>query len=220
MVALAAAGVALGFTVLGGSSTVALPTTGQWAPLTWQHPILAANFIPNPLHPPHIDPDTMVRSGADLQTVLAPLGGNRYRLHVLNSSGIGFINTFHWFPPGGWTIAKVIGSTSGTCTLSGTSGAGGNLFPTVVLNPEIRCQGISLKPPTCTCRGDGGHLDIVFSVTKSSYTAGLMAGSVRIEAGTPVLKIIPSSVQRADIPLCRSGQTSTKAIPCAPSGNG
>jgi hypothetical protein len=219
VIALAAAGVILAVSALGSTALITLPTTGSWAPLTWQHPLIAQqDFIPNPLAPPKIDPDSMIRSGTDVQTVLTHLSGSHYKLHVVNSSGIGFINSFHWYPPGGLTLEKVTGSSVGNCTLSGTSGAGGNLFPGVVLNPEIDCQGISLKPPTCTCLGNGGHLDILFTVAKGSYLGGLMAGSVRIATGTPVLKIIPSAVQTPDLQFCKTGQVSTQAVPCASGG--
>jgi hypothetical protein len=221
VVALAAAGAALAATVFSTPKLLTLPTTGAWAPLTWQHPLLATqNFIPNPLHPPIVDPDSMIRSGTDVQTVLTRLGNGHYKLHVVNSSGIGYINSFHWFPPAGLELSKVTASSTGTCNLSGTSGAGGNLFPTVVLNPEIDCENISLKPPTCTCRGDGGALDILFTVTKGTNPSGLMSGSVRIETGTPVLRIIPSAPSVADEPYCKTSEVSTKAKPCAPSGNG
>jgi hypothetical protein len=90
----------------------------------------------------------------------------------------------------------------------------------VVENPEIQCENISLKPPTCTCLGNGGKLDILFTVAKGSDLAALMAGSVRIETGTPVLRIIPSAQSTADEPFCKTGQVSTKKLACVPSGNG
>jgi hypothetical protein len=218
VVALAVAGAAVAMTSFGGPKLITLPTTGAFAPLTWQKPLIAAvNFIPNPLAPPKIDPDTMIRSGTDVQTVLTKLPGNRYLLRVVNTSGIGWINSFHWYPPGGLTLGTVTKSTTGTCQVTGTTGAsvGGNLFPGAVLNPEINCANIHLKPPTCTCVGNGGALYIYFTVEPGSYTKGLMAGSVRITAGTPVLKIIPSAQQNPDLAYCATGQTSTAKHPCA-----
>ena len=70
---------------------------------------------------------------------------------------------------------------------------------------------MNLKPPTCTCRGDGGRVVISFTADKSTG----LGGAVRIDTGTPVLKAIPSYVQTPDLPLCAKGQTSTKANPCA-----
>jgi hypothetical protein len=219
--ALAVAGAAIAIFAFSGPKLLTLPTTGAYAPLTQQHPLIAAeDFIPDPLAPIKIDPDSMIRSGTDVQTVLTKLPNDRYLLDVLNTSGIGFINSFHWYPPAGITIGKVVSSSVGNCELTGTSGSGGSLFPGVVLNPEINCQGISLKPPTCTCSGDGGQLKILFSVVKGTATGGLMAGSVRISTGTPVLRIIPSSVQNPDEAYCAKGQVSTTKKPCAPSGNG
>ena len=71
---------------------------------------------------------------------------------------------------------------------SGLSGFGGNEFKTVVLYPNILCEKVNLKPPSCTCAGDGGSMTISFVLnTSTGYS-----GSARVLAATPVLKIIRS----------------------------
>jgi hypothetical protein len=214
LVGVALIGGLIGFGVGGGGgSSLAMPTTGAYAPIS----------VPTPITP-HLgfggalaaDPDSMIRQGQDLQIVISrEPGRNHYKLTVTNVSGIGFINSFHWLPPTGVNILKVTGSSSGQCDATGTSGFGGKQFQTVVLNPEILCDGVNLKPPTCTCSGDGGQVSVSFV---ASQPVGL-GGAARVDSATPVLAVIPSSPQppqSPDLALCTPGQVSTKAKPCAP----
>jgi hypothetical protein len=135
-----------------------------------------------------------------------------YRLTVKNTSSIGFINQFHWFPQNGNGIVRVIGSSSGRCTVVGTPGLGGDQFKGVTLNPAIMCTGVDLKPPTCTCKNDGGQVEISFV---STHSIGL-AGATRIDAATMIASIIPSYVQTPDLKSCPPGEASTTAHPCNP----
>jgi hypothetical protein len=201
MAVLAAVGVALAVSVFRGPTLLTLPTTGEYAPMTKEKPLLTSNFIPNPAGPPILDPDRAIGSDLDVQTVLTLMRSNQYRLEVINISAIGFINGFRWLPLGGMTIAKLTGSSAGHCQLSGQ---------------EIACDA-NLKPPTCTCHGDGGHIYISFTVRQGSAAGGVSGGSggtVHIDSMTPVFKTIPSSVQRADVPICATHQSTTAAKPC------
>jgi hypothetical protein len=54
--------------------------------------------------------------------------GFRYRLTIINTSGIGFIDSLHWYPPSRVSVLKVTGSTVGECAATGTTGLGGNQF--------------------------------------------------------------------------------------------
>ena len=47
--------------------------------------------------------------GADVETVLTAVARNRYRLRVLNTSGIGILNGFDWTPPPGSKIDSITG---------------------------------------------------------------------------------------------------------------
>ena len=141
--------------------------------------------------------------GAPTVTLLRLPGLNHYRLSVTNVSGIGFLNGFEWYPPVGLRIAKVIRSSAGHCVTSGTYGLGGTQFRTAVLNPNIACTDMNLRPPTCTCKYDGGRAEISFVTSgQALYTGGL--GVSRMTSMTPVLKIIPSEVGRQNCfpPLC------------------
>ena len=78
-------------------------------------------------------------------------------------------------------IVKLLGSSEGHCTLTGLTGFGGNQFPTLVLYPDVLCEKVDLKPPSCTCQGDGGAVTISF-VTDEDYGGG--AGELRVRAAT------------------------------------
>jgi hypothetical protein len=125
-----------------------------------------------------------------LTSGLSPLPGraHRYQVTVTNASSIGYIDSFEWYPPSGTQILRVTGSSAGRCTLAGLTGFGGDQFSTVLLYPNISCEGVDLKPPTCTCEGNGGSMTISL-VLSAEATA---SGAARVVTASPTLKIIPS----------------------------
>jgi hypothetical protein len=170
--------------VVRHESTESAPTTGPWAPITVTRPKLPVigGGIP-------VDIDPMVHRN-DLGLTLTRLPGkHRYRIAITNVSNLGAINSFQWYPPTGVHIVKLIDSSDGRCTLTGLTGFGGNQFPGLVLYPDILCEKVNLKPPSCTCQGDGGTVTISF-VTEEEYGGG--AGELRMRAATLVFDRIPS----------------------------
>jgi hypothetical protein len=214
VVGLAVVGGVLGGVVFAGGtsgSAGATPTTGAYAPLTVPAPLVPKPGFNGALI---VDPDSTIRQGQDLQMIVSPGSSPRhYTLTFTNASSLGWINSFKWFPPTGVQIAKVVSSSAGHCYATGTSGLGGKQFGGVVANPEITCENVSLKPPTCTCRGDGGTVRVSIVSTAPIH----LPGSARVDTATPVLKIIPSAPPQSDLPKCAAGQTSTAANPCSSS---
>jgi hypothetical protein len=172
------------FVGFGGDSGGAarLRTTGGYAPLTVPkaHLIRQGGLILN-------EPDAPSQTWASA-TLSSLSGAHRYALTVTNASNMGYIDSFEWYAPTGVRILRVLRSSSGHCAASGLTGFGGNQFKTVVLYPNILCQGVDLKPPTCTCTGDGGSMTIAFVLD----TATNYSGTTRVLTATPVLKVIPS----------------------------
>jgi hypothetical protein len=189
--ALAVVGVVVALLVVGrdggddGSAVRTMPTTGAFAPITVAKPnipLVGGVFLGDPT----------ADTGGDLQVVLTSLPGkNHYKLTFANTSGIGYIDAFQWFPPPGVRVLRVTGETAGSCELVGLTGFGGNQFKTVVLHPNITCRGVRMKPPTCTCKADGGEASVSFVATDNPGLSGV----ARVMAMTPVLNVIPSYVQ-------------------------
>src|SRR5207247_5699705 len=140
---------------------------------------------------------------------------DRYRLEVTNTSATGFVNKFTWFPGPGTKILAVTGTTvegkpKESCRLS----AG-----------KITCE-LSLRPPSCTCRGDGGSVSIAFTAksARSPTNARVsFGGRLFVESETPVPYFIPGSADEkpsdlSDLPICAKGQLSTADKPCLRSG--
>ena len=164
-------------------STPRAATTGPLAPLRIARPSvpIIGGGIPVDLEP-LIEPK-------DFGTALTFLPGkNRYRITISNTSTLGAINSFQWYPPAKVHILKVLGSSVGNCTLRGLTGFGGNQFPGLVLHPDVLCNRLDLKPPSCTCRGDGGAVAISF-VTDKELSAGDV--DVRVRSATLVFHRIP-----------------------------
>jgi hypothetical protein len=169
----------------GQETTPRASTTGPLAPLTVTRanvPVIGGG-IPVDLEPV-IEPKYF-------STALTLLPGtHRYRLTISNASGLGAINSFQWYPPTTTHVVKLLGSSAGTCTVRGLKGFGGNQFPTVVLHQSVLCDKLALKPPSCTCRGDGGAVTISF-VTDKEYLAGDV--DLRVRTAALVFHRIPVS---------------------------
>jgi hypothetical protein len=123
---------------------------------------------------------------ADASTLLRDLGGNRYRLDVVNTSEIGSIDRFKWTAPEGWKITGITKSTGGSCELAADG--------------TIACTG-SLHVPKCLCTRTGGALSVEFTAKAQTYkivdgyrvynsTAG---GHLTVNAMTPVPYLVPST---------------------------
>jgi hypothetical protein len=56
------------------------------------------------------------------------------------------------------------------------------------------CRGVRMKPPSCTCKADGGEASVSFVATDNPGLSGV----ARVMAMTPTLKVIPSYVQATD----------------------
>jgi hypothetical protein len=155
-----------------------------------------------------VDPDDTAGSNPVFGTSIRSLGGDRYLLTISNGSDLGFLNSFTWVHPPQLTITALEGSSAGTCRL---------------VNGDISCTGMAIKPPTCTCLR-GGVASIRFdarvkTVAGQSY-GGVEGGWLRIGNVTPVPYTIPSFQGQppVDLPICPKGQESTKDRPCVHSG--
>jgi hypothetical protein len=153
-----------------------------------------------------VDPNTLGKGSADAVTVVRWIGPQTYQLDVQNTSGIGYINQFTWTPPTNLTVTAVTSTEGGHCSLSGGA---------------IVCNG-KISPPTCTCLA-GGDLVVTFRATGLDPTFngqywtyyGIVGAFLQIQQMTPVPYHIPSFLPSgADLPLCKKGQSPTKANPC------
>jgi hypothetical protein len=183
--ALAAGGAvaALIFTEGEHQASPRAPTTGALAPITVKRPgvPIIGGGIPVDLEP--------LIERRDFSTALTFLPGtHRYRITISNSSSLGAINSFQWYPPRAVHIVKLLGSSTGKCTLRGLTGFGGNQFPGLVLHPNVLCDRLDLEPPSCLCRGDGGAVSISF-VTDKEFEAGDV--DLRVRTATVVFHKIP-----------------------------
>ena len=177
--------VALIVTEGGHQTTPRASTTGPLSPITVKRPSvpIIAGGIPVDLEP--------VIEPKDFGTALTFLPGkHRYRITISNVSNLGAINSFQWYPPTKTHILKLLGSSAGNCTLRGLTGFGGNQFPGLVLHQNVLCDKLDLKPPSCTCRGDGGTMTISF-VTDKEYLAGDV--DLRVRTATLPFHRIPVS---------------------------
>jgi hypothetical protein len=129
-------------------------------------------------------------SGQDAETIIRPLTKGHYRVSVLNTSGIGFLNGFTWSPPPGWTIKSITKTTGAKCKLDSDG--------------KVSCSG-KVVPPSCLCKADGGTVtvDLAVSVHTAPLSKGKITGfgavgaKLRITAMTPVPYLIPGTPAEA-----------------------
>jgi hypothetical protein len=189
-----------------GKNAADTSTTGENAP------IAATILTHNSNGQTFVDPDSENKMGSDLLYVVLQLPSGRFQLTVTNRSALGFVNSFTWKAPPNVKLTSLLTNANGHCTLS---------------DEQIVCSGIALKPPSCTCLGDGGKAVLTFTAKQAPPKYGQHAGweysAMTIGAMTPVPYVIPSSPtekpgRNADLPLCVKGQTSTAAKPCVYTG--
>jgi hypothetical protein len=96
-----------------------------------------------------------------------------------------------------------------------------------LVHGAIACK-LALRPPTCTCKGDGGTVKLDFTaefdrrLVRTGATYGA-EGFINVTSVTPVPYIIPSNPTQepsanADLPICKQGQPSTREKPCIQHG--
>lgn len=155
------------------------PTTGSWTPLTVRPPKLptAGAGIP-------VDVDPRVRRN-DFSTTLSLLGPHRYGMTIFNTSNLGVINSLQWNPPPGVHVLDVVDSTEGHCTAKGVTGYGVN-------QTSFLCDNLDLKPPSCTCLGDGGSMTVTF-VTDKDVAYG--EGDLQVRGATLAFDRVPTYQQ-------------------------
>jgi hypothetical protein len=126
---------------------------------------------------------------------------------IQNMTPRGYANAVTWTPPPSITVTAITSSKGGTCHLTADG--------------TVACNG-RLAPPTCvrgTCYPSAGSS---ITITFTAALTGIPPGPGSTFEG---LSLIGTSLQVTDmtflppsyndLPLCRKGQSSTKAKPCS-----
>jgi hypothetical protein len=145
--------------------------------------------------------------GVFTETIVRRLSATHFQLTVTNLSGYGFIDGFTW-ATGDVPIKAVTGSTAGVCALS---------------RGAIRCRSIRLRPPSCTCKGDGGRITVDFvtrvgPAERPGFNRPLGSGGLTIDSVTRVKVAIPWSAGPIPPPAnapCRHHLVGNRAGSCA-----
>jgi len=156
---------------------------------------LAATFVlattTNAAAPP---PPIVVQPYAMVIRVLDDSAG-KYQVEIDNSNPTRFVSSFDWTPPSGMTVTAVTSSIGGKCNLSSDG--------------IVICKGLAAPPKSATSMG--GAIIVNFTATgrQPQWTGSYwihygVVGSVQVQTST-----------FSDLPLCKKGQKSTAATPCA-----
>jgi hypothetical protein len=124
-------------------------------------------------------------SGADSNLLFRYLNG-KYQIQVLNTSGIGYLDSFTWRASAGWKVKAITSSSGASCSVT-KAGA-------------IHCAG-RVHPPSCLCTGDGGVVTVTFTAVPTKKKAGYLFGGApwqfKITKMTPVPYLIPGTPDEA-----------------------
>lgn len=124
-------------------------------------------------------------SGSDTNVVFNYLNGS-YKLEVMNTSGIGYLDGFTWTPSPGWTVTRIKNASGAACSVTQAG--------------KITCSG-TVQPPSCLCTGDGGIVSVEFTATPTKKNAGYLFGGsatqFKVTKMTPVPYLIPGTPDEA-----------------------
>ncbi len=119
----------------------------------------------------------------------------KYQVEIANENPTKFVAGFNWTPPGGMTVTAITSSIGGSCHLPGDG--------------VVVCTGSAVPANSFTAMG--GSIIVNFTATgrQPTWTGSYwihygMVGSVQVQQST-----------FSDVPLCKKGQKSTTARPCA-----
>ena len=119
----------------------------------------------------------------------------KYQVDIQNGNPTRFVSSFNWTPPSGMTVTAVTGSIGGVCHLTGDG--------------TITCKGLAAPPNSATTVG--GDIIVDFTATGRQPT---WTGSYWIHYGV-VGSVQVQTSPFSDMPVCKKGQKSTNASPCA-----
>jgi hypothetical protein len=118
----------------------------------------------------------------------------KYEVEVDNTNPTRFIRSFRWTPPPGIDVTAVDHAIGGHCNVEGGS---------------IVCTGLAAPPSSVN--GVGAPLIVDFTGTGRRPT---WANGYWIHYGV-VGSVAIQTAKFSDVPICKSGQKSTTARPCA-----
>lgn len=127
-----------------------------------------------------------------LRVLNEPAG--KYQVEIENGNPTRFVSSFVWTPPSGMNVTAVTGSIGGICRLTGDG--------------VIVCKGLAAPPDSST--SVGGDIIVNFTAAGRQPT---WTGSYWIHYGIIGTVQVQTSTF-SDLPVCKKGQKSTKALPC------
>ena len=119
----------------------------------------------------------------------------KYQVEIENTNPTRFVSSFNWTPPAGMNVRSITSSIGGKCHLS-TDGI-------------ITCTGLAAPPDTAEGVGASLIVDFVADGRQPTWANGYwihygIIGSVQVQMS-----------KFSDLPICKKGQKSTAAHPCA-----
>lgn len=124
-----------------------------------------------------------------------------YQVEVDDTNPLKSITSFVWTPPGGMEIKSIVSTIGGTCRLSGADNT-------------VACAGDAAPPGGFG--NVGGSMLVTFVATGNQPTwVPTSYGGYYIHYGVIGSVSVHEVAGLGDLPLCKKGQTSTRAHPCA-----
>jgi hypothetical protein len=119
----------------------------------------------------------------------------KYQVEIANENPTKFVSSFNWTPPSGMTVTSITSSVGGRCHLTGDG--------------IVVCTGAAGPANSATTMG--GSILVNFTATGRQPT---WTGSYWIHYGVIGSVQVQESAFN-DLPLCKKGQKSSAAHPCA-----
>jgi hypothetical protein len=119
----------------------------------------------------------------------------KYQVDISNANPEKFVSAFNWTPPGGMTVTSIDNAIGGRCHLTSDG--------------IVSCTGAAL--PARSATGMGGDIIVDFTATGRQPT---WTGSYWIHYGV-IGSVQVTQSTFSDLPVCKKGQTSSGAHPCA-----